>query len=151
MLKSRNDFLVCGSGPAGSVVGGRLAENAKVRALLLKVGGNDSAPNVDDAVTSRSCTSWTRTACLSGRPGQLIRLARIAQRGGLRTRGDHAGCLPKQPKVSTLDHHTTTTKRIITVRGITRWHALDMGVDTGPIPPGQRDASPRSCSAFSKK
>jgi len=40
------DFIVCGSGPSGSVVAARLAENPEVRVLLIEVGGTDDIPSV---------------------------------------------------------------------------------------------------------
>jgi choline dehydrogenase len=48
-LKSQYDFIVCGSGSSGSVVAGRLAENAHVSVLLIEAGGDDEAPSVADA------------------------------------------------------------------------------------------------------
>ena len=48
-LKSRYDFIVCGSGSSGSVVARRLAENPDVSVLLLEAGGSDDVPNVVDA------------------------------------------------------------------------------------------------------
>jgi len=47
VLKSRYDFIVCGS---GSVSAGRLAQNADVNMLPLDAGGDDSVPNLLDAV-----------------------------------------------------------------------------------------------------
>jgi choline dehydrogenase len=48
-LKSQYDFIVCGSGSSGSVVAGRLAENADVTVLLIEAGGDDEVPSVTDA------------------------------------------------------------------------------------------------------
>ena len=48
-LKPHYDFIVCGSGSSGSVVAGRLAENADVSVLLLEAGGTDDVPSVIEA------------------------------------------------------------------------------------------------------
>jgi choline dehydrogenase len=48
-LKSRYDFIVCGSGSSGSVVARRLAENPAVSVLLLEAGGSDDVPSVVEA------------------------------------------------------------------------------------------------------
>jgi len=48
-LKPQYDFIVCGSGSSGSVVAGRLAENADVSVLLIEAGGDDDVPAVKNA------------------------------------------------------------------------------------------------------
>jgi choline dehydrogenase len=48
-LRLTYDFIVCGSGSAGSVVARRLAENPDVSVLLIEAGGSDSAPEVEMA------------------------------------------------------------------------------------------------------
>jgi choline dehydrogenase len=40
------DFIVCGAGPAGCAVAGRLAEHPGVRVLLIEAGGHDEHPDV---------------------------------------------------------------------------------------------------------
>lgn len=45
-ISTEFDFIVCGAGPSGSVVAGRLAENPDVRVLLIEAGGDDDVPEV---------------------------------------------------------------------------------------------------------
>jgi choline dehydrogenase len=45
-LKASYDYIVIGSGAAGSVVARRLAENRETQVLLLEAGGEDLKPNV---------------------------------------------------------------------------------------------------------
>jgi hypothetical protein len=49
-LAETYDVIVCGAGSSDSVVAGRIAENAEVKALLLEAGGSDDHEAVRKAV-----------------------------------------------------------------------------------------------------
>lgn len=45
-LSKHYDFIVCGAGPAGSVIAARLAEDKEANVLLIEAGGTDDVPEV---------------------------------------------------------------------------------------------------------
>ncbi|WP_043160989.1 GMC family oxidoreductase N-terminal domain-containing protein [Bradyrhizobium sp. Ai1a-2] len=65
-LRPRYDFIVCGSGSAGSVVARRLAGNPDISVLLIEAGGSDSTPEVEMAaawpLNLGSARDWGFTA-----------------------------------------------------------------------------------------
>jgi choline dehydrogenase len=45
-LSNHYDFIVCGAGPAGSVIAARLAADRQVNVLLIEASGTDEVPEV---------------------------------------------------------------------------------------------------------
>ncbi|MFC0576242.1 GMC family oxidoreductase [Paraburkholderia solisilvae] len=72
-LKSRYDFIVCGSGSSGAVVARRLAENPEASVLLLEAGGSDDVPSVTESAQWRSNLGSERDWDFKARPDASVR------------------------------------------------------------------------------
>jgi choline dehydrogenase len=66
------DFIVCGAGSSGSVVGRRLAQNTNVRVLLLEAGGDDRDPAVRTPDLWASNITTERDCAFLGEPGSAV-------------------------------------------------------------------------------
>src|ERR1700704_4218670 len=71
-LRPHYDFIVCGSGPSGSVVARRLAENSDVTVLLLEAGGSDDVPSVMEAVQWHTNLGTERDWAFQAQPNRHL-------------------------------------------------------------------------------
>ncbi len=84
-IRPTYDVIVCGAGPSGSVVAGRLTENPDVHVLLLEAGDSDISAAVTDAANWMHNIGSARDWCFSAEPNARLndRVLHLAMGKGL--------------------------------------------------------------------